>query len=152
MIWDLTQLRIGEAVIDIAICVRLDDRKDPQGLAEHGEFLGVDTQLAGLGNEGESLDTDYVADVEELLPDGIVHRLVLSRAYLIPLDVDLDPARGILELSERSRTHDPAGHQPSGYAHFLEIALLRIISFLDALCGGIDRIKRCRIRIDAQFP
>ncbi len=87
----VAELRIGERVIDNAVNL-LDDRENPKGLAQDCQLLGVDAELAGLGDECEALDADDVADVKQLLPDGVVHRLVLARADLVPLDVDLDPA------------------------------------------------------------
>ena len=147
----VAELRIREGVEDLAVLL-LDDRQHAQRLAQQGELLGVHAQLAGLGDEGETLDTDDVTDVQKLLPDGIVHSLVLFRADLIPLDIDLDPAGGILELAERSSSHNPAGHYPSRYAHFLEVTLFRVISFRNALGSGVYGIEGGRIRIDAQFP
>ena len=87
----VAQLGIGEGVIDNAVNL-LHDRKNPQRLAQNGKFLCVNTELSGLGDEGEALDADDVADVKQFLPDGVVHRLVLARADLVPLDVDLDPS------------------------------------------------------------
>ncbi len=147
----VAELRIGERVIDNAVNL-LYDRENPQGLAQDCQFLGVNAELACLGDEGESLDADDVTDVKQLLPDCVVHRLVLARADLVSLDVDLDPTRGILDFAERCRTHDSAGHQTACYADFLEVALLRIKTCLDLLGGRVDRIKRRRIRVDAQFP
>ena len=87
----VAQLGIGESVIDYSVHL-LHDRKNPQRLAQDSQFLGVDAELAGLGDEGESLDADDVTDVKELLPDSVVHCLVLARADFVPLDVDLDPS------------------------------------------------------------
>ena len=92
-------LRIGEGVEYLAVLL-LDDRQHPERFAKQGELFGVDAQLAGLGDEGEALDADDVADVKEFLPDGVVHRLVLSRTDFVALDVNLDAAGLILELAE----------------------------------------------------
>ena len=87
----VAELRIGERVIDDSVNL-LHDRKNPQRLAQNGKFLGMNTELAGLGDESEALDADDVTDVKQLLPDCVVHRLVLARADLVSLDVDLDPS------------------------------------------------------------
>ena len=147
----VAELRIGEGVIDNAVHL-LHDRENLQGLAQDGEFLGMDAELAGLGDEGESLDADDVTDVKEFLPDSVVHCLVLARADLVPLDVDLDSPCRVLYLAEGGRAHDSAGHQAARYADLLEVAFLRIESRLDLLGGRVDRIEWSRIRIDAQFP
>ena len=85
----VAELRIGERVIDYSVNL-LHDRKNPKGLAQNCKFLCVNAELAGLGDESEALDADDVTDVKQFLPDGVVHSLVLSRADLVPLDVDLD--------------------------------------------------------------
>ena len=138
--------------MDRTVGISLDDRKDLQRLAEHGEFLGMDRQLAGLGDEGETLDTDDVTDVQQFLEYGVVHRLVFARADLVTLDIDLDASALVLELHERSRTHDAARHDASGDADILEVPFLRLVAVEDLRGGRVDRIKRCRIRFDAQFP
>ena len=147
----VAQLGIGESVIDYSVNL-LHDRKNPQRLAQNGKFLCVNTELAGLGDEGEALDADDVADVKELFPDSVVHCLILTRADLVPLDVDLDSPCRVLDLAEGGRAHDSAGHQTARDADFLEVAFLWVKAGLDFLCGRIDRIEWRRIRIDAQFP
>ena len=73
----VTQLRIFEAVVHGAVGIRLHDGKNTQGLAQHGEFLGVNGQLARLGEEGKALDTHEVSDVQELFEHGVIQGFVL---------------------------------------------------------------------------
>ena len=130
----------------------LDDREHAQRLAQQRQFLRVDAELAGLGNEGEALDAHDVADVEQLLENGIVHRLVLAGADLIAFDIDLDAAGFVLKLHEGGSAHDAARHDSACDAEVLEVALLRIILVRNLPGGRIDRVKRCGIRLDAQGP
>ncbi len=146
----VAKFRIREGVMNLSVRL-LHDRKNAERLAQEGEFLGVDGELARLGDEGETLDSDYVADVEEFLEDGVVHCFVLARADIVTLNVYLDPAFGVLKFEERRRAHNAPGHHPSRYANVLKITFLRIVSFGDALCGRVDRIEWRRIWFDSQF-
>ena len=130
----------------------LDDGKHLERFAEHGQFLGMDGQLAGLGNEGKTLDAHDVADVEEFLEYGIVHRLVFAGTDFVAFDIDLDTAALVLEFHEGSGAHDAAGHDAARDADVVEIAFFRVKTRQDILCGGIDGVQGCRIRLDAQFP
>ena len=125
----VAELGVGECVVDLALLL-LDYREHPQGLGEDGQALGVYGELAGLGDEGVALDAHEVADVEELLEDGVVHGLVLAGADLVALDIDLNPAFGVLQLDERGGAHDAAAHHPAGYGYLREGALLRIVFLL----------------------
>ena len=111
----------------------------------------MDGELARLGDEGETLDPHEVADVQEFLEDGVVQGLVLAGADFVPLDVDLDAARRVLQLHEGGRAHDAAGHDASGDADVGEIALLGLVPFRDLDGRRIHGIQGCRIWIDAQF-
>ena len=146
------ELRIGEAVVDGAVGVGLDDREDTQGLRQDGQFLCMDGELAGLGEEGETLDANDVADVQELLEDGVVQRLVLAGADLVPLDIDLDAAGMVLQLHEGGGAHDAPGHDAAGDADILEVALFGVEARGDLRRRRIDRVERCRIGVDTEFP
>ena len=108
-------------------------------------------KLACLGDEGVTLDPHDVPDVEEFLPNGVVHGLVLAGADLVPLDIDLDPSGGVLDLSERGGSHDPPGHYAACYADIREIALFGIESVGDGLCRRVDRVEGSRVWIDSKF-
>ena len=68
----VAELRILEAVVHRAVGVGFHDGEDAEGLGEDGELLRMDGELARLGDEGEALDADDVADVQELLEDGVI--------------------------------------------------------------------------------
>ena len=87
----VAELGVGDGVMHHPVGL-LDYGKYTEALAEEGELLGMDAQLSRLGEECETLDSHYVAYVKQLLPYGVVHRLVLSGADFIALDVYLDPA------------------------------------------------------------
>ena len=95
----VAEFRVSEGIEDLSVKL-LHDRKHAQGLAQQGKLLGMDAELTGLGEESETLDSDNIPYVKEFLPDGVVHGLVLTRANLIPLDINLNASRFILELSE----------------------------------------------------
>ncbi len=147
----VAEFRVGDRIEHLTVHL-LHYRKHFQRFAQQGEFLGVHAELACLGDEGEALDPHYVADVEELLPDGVVHRLVLEGADFIALDVYLYPAGAVLQLPEGGCAHYPAAHKPARYAHFLEVALVGVIFRGNLRGGGIDGVFCCRIRLYAQFP
>ena len=148
----VAQLRIVETVVDCAVSVGLDYRKHAQALAENGESLGVDGELAGLGDESITGNADYVTYVQQFLENGVVHGFVLVRADLVSLDIDLDAAFGVLKLHERSCTHDAAAHDAACYHNVVEIAFFCVITSFDGSAGSIDRILCGRIRLDAKFP
>ena len=110
----VTLLRIRECVIDLTLLL-LHYRQHPERLGEHRKALGVNGELTGLGDEGIALYADEVTYIQQLLEDGIVHRLVLARTDLVALDIDLNPALGVLQLDKRGGSHDTAAHHPAGY-------------------------------------
>ena len=111
----------------------------------------MDAELAGLGVECESLDTDDVTYVQKFLEDSVVHGLVLARAQLIAFDIDLDPSGRILQLEEGGGTHDASRHHPSGNAYVLHVAFLRIIVFGYAFCGSAYRVLRGWVGVDTDL-
>ncbi len=131
----VAHFRVGECIVHHAVHF-LHDREHAEALAEHREFLDVDAELAGLGDEGVSLDADYIAYVEELLPHGVVHGLVFAGADFVPLDVDLDAAALVLKFAERRRAHYAAAHDAACEAHVREVTLLGI-EVLAYVFGGI---------------
>ena len=147
----VAQFGIGESVVNLALGF-FDYRKHAQRLAQESELLGVNAQLAGLGYECKPFDADDVANVQELLPHGVVHGLVFTGADLVAFDVDLNASALVLQFAERRCAHDAAAHKPSRYAHFVEIAFFGVVTGGDFSCVGVDRIFCCRIGIYAQFP
>ena len=137
--------------MDGTVGIGLDDGEDAEGFGQDSEFLRVDGQLARLGDEGEALDTHDVADVQQFLEYGVVQGFVLAGADLVPLDIDLDASRVVLQFHEGSRAHDAAGHDAAGDADVGEVALLGLEARRDLRRGGVDGVERGRIWIDAQF-
>ena len=56
--------------------------------------------FAGFGYEGEALDTDEIAYVEQFLEDGIVECRVIGRTDVVATYVDLYPAGVVLDFEE----------------------------------------------------
>ena len=75
----VAKLGVVEGVIDIALGISLDDRQRLEALAEHGQLLSMDANLASLCSEHIALDADEVAKVEELLEERIGLSPTLSR-------------------------------------------------------------------------
>ena len=146
----VAEFRVREGVENLSVLL-FDYRKHAQGLAQQGELLYVDGKLAGLGDEGETLDAHDVAYVEEFLEDCVVHSLVLARADLVAVDVNLYASALVLNFSKGCRSHYPAAHQTACQAEVGQFAFFRIEFFLHFLCGGVYRIKRSRIRFYSQI-
>ena len=68
----VAELRILEAVVHRAVGIGFHDGEDTEGLGQDGKLFRMDGKLARLGNEGETLDADDVADVQQLLEYGII--------------------------------------------------------------------------------
>ena len=83
-------------------------------------------RLAHLGLKYKALDTHVVADVEQLLEDRVIHRLVLAGADVVALYVDLHSTRAILYICERRLTHHPLEHDSTRQGDLLKVALLLI--------------------------
>ncbi len=147
----VAEFRVGEAVVDGTVGIGLDDGEHPQRLGQHAQRAGMHRQLAGLGDEGEAGDADDVADIQQFLEDGVVERLVLSGADVVPLDIDLDAAGVVLQFDERGGAHDAAAHDAAREADVLEVVLFRIVAGGDLRRGGADRVERGRIGVDAEF-
>ena len=67
----VTLLGIFKLVVCLAVLV-LDDRQRLQTLRQQRDFLGMNRNLAHLCLEDETLDTDEVADVEQLLEHLVI--------------------------------------------------------------------------------
>ena len=146
----VTHLGIGKSVVHHAVNL-LYDGEHPQALAQHGELLHMDAELAGLGDESKALDTHHVADVHQLLPHGVVHVFVFTGTDLVALDIDLDAAGLVLQFPERCCTHDAAAHQAPRKAHVGKVALLWIEARRHLGGSGIYGIKSRRIGLDSKF-
>src|ERR1043166_5924743 len=66
-----------------------------------------DRHFPRLCPEQPTLDADHVAQIEQL------HDLVRLGPNVVDLEVDLNPARAILEMRERRLTHGAQQHEPS---------------------------------------
>ena len=146
----VAHFRIGECVEHLAVEF-LHDRQNAQRLAQKRKLLSVHAELAGLGEEREALDTDYITYVEEFLPHGVVHSLIFIGADLVALDIDLDASAFVLQFAERSRAHNAAAHQTAGDAHFLEVSFLRIEAGLNLGGVRVHGVKGGGVGLDSEF-
>ena len=145
------ELRVRECVEHFAVLF-LYDRKHPKWLAQKRKFLCVHWKLASLGDECETFDSDYVTDVKKLLENRVVHGLVFARTYLVTVDIDLYASGLILDFTEWGRSHYAPWHYTAGNDNFLEIFFLRVIFFLYLPGRCVNRVKCCRVRLDAELP
>ena len=108
--------------------------------------------LARVGDEGEALDADKVAYVEQLLEDGVVEGGVTLGADVVAADIYLYPARVVLQLEERGAAHDAAAHDAAGDAYVGKVGGVVGRESLCDLCGrGRDVKHGGGIGLDAQF-
>ena len=91
---------------DVVIAGRLMSRRI-MGAASFGEIQDESGRIQVYINrdeicpgEDKTFDTDDISDVKEFLEYGIVHRLVFTWADFISVDVDLDTAALVLDLSK----------------------------------------------------
>ena len=84
----------------------------------------MDREFTGFGFEYCSFYPDDVSKVP-LLEFGI-----LPFRYIIPFDVELDPAGHILDVGECSLAHNPASHHPAGQFHFQAKRFKRFVVFI----------------------
>ena len=121
----ITLLGIIESVVRYAVFV-FDDRQGSERFREHGQFLCVYADLTHLRAEYKTLDTDEVTDIQQFLEYHIVHLLLYGcrrlafcnrRLDVITGNIHLNTTLRVLQLDERSLTHDTLAHQSSRNAH-----------------------------------
>ena len=146
----VAQLGVAEGVVDHAVLL-FHDRQGAQTLAEHLEALHMDGSLTHLGDKHIARHADDVANVEQTLENGIVEGLVLVGAYLVALDIELDTAKGVLQLDKRGGSHDAAAHDAAGNAHILEQRVVLGKLLKDFTTLAVHLIEGGGIRIDSEL-
>ena len=130
----VAKLGVVEGVIDVTIGICLDDRQRLEALGEYCQLLRMDANLARLCAEHIALDADEVAQVEELLEDGVVEGGVLAICESVTSDVDLDASFRVLQFCKSCFAHDALRHDAAGYADVSAVlgcrSLADVISFL----------------------
>ncbi len=147
----VTHLGVGEGVERLAVLL-LDHGQRTHRLRNDGQFAAVHRQLARVGAEREALHAHEVADVEQLLEDGVVQRRIALGADVVAADVDLYAARVVLEFEKRDAAHDAARHDAARQAHRVEVALVGVVAFGDFARRGRHVVPFGRIGVDAQVP
>ena len=110
----------------------------------------MDGGLTHLGDKHIARHANDVADVEQAFEDSVVEGLVLTGAYLVALDIELDTAVGVLQLDKRGGAHDAAAHDAAGDRDVLEerVVLGELLQNVGAF--AVDLIEGCGIGIDTQ--
>src|SRR5690606_25154127 len=67
----ITLLRIGKRIIGFAICF-FYNRQWTERFRQYGEFFDMDRDFSSLCGEYVSVDAYDIADIHELLKDGII--------------------------------------------------------------------------------
>ena len=150
------QFGVGEGIVHVALLVGLHHGQRPQGLGQHGELLHVERQFPGAGAEREAPQSDEVAQVQQLLEDLVVERLVLAGADLVAGDVDLLIPGVVAQHGEAGLAHDAHAHQAAGHHHvggglftFRRACSGKVL--LEGGRGMRDRESGGRKGLDAQF-
>ena len=110
----------------------------------------MNRQLAGLCDKRKALNTNEIADVEQLFEYGVVECCILALAHIVAADIDLDSARVVLNLEERRATHNSAAHNTACNANVLIVILFGVEILLN-FSGGCRYIEHlCGVGINAQ--
>ena len=96
----VTALRVSEGIVDIALRIGLDHWKGAKRLGDEFQLLHQDGEFTCLGLELGSGYRNEIPDIEEFLEDVIIKRLILSRADLIPVDIELHASFSIFQLGK----------------------------------------------------
>ena len=109
-------LWVVEAVVCYTIFV-FHDREWAERFSQHGEFLCVHTDLAHLGAEGKTFDTNKVTYIKQFLEDYVVHLLLYGGSCLafwgrgldvVAAYIYLDTTFRVLQFDKRCLTHNTA--------------------------------------------
>src|ERR1051326_302298 len=101
------QLGVRQLAVALPLRILLAERQRAQRLGEQRKPLHPHGHFTGLGPEQRTLDADHVAQIEQF------NDLVRLGPDVVDLEVDLNPARAILEMRERRLTHGAQQHEPS---------------------------------------
>ena len=115
-------------------------------LAQELDVVGLDAQLAGLGHHHGAGGADEVAQVDELLPDGVVPAV----GQVVAADDDLDAAGAVFQVGKAHLAHDANALQPSGHGNLDVAGRAR---FVERTGGGdgVGAFDARRIRVDARI-
>src|SRR5437588_1334584 len=109
LVGDQVELAMTKAGFDVLQAVMLL-RRGAQGLGEDGVRRHPQRELAALGRERHSVDTDQVAQIESQQP------LEALLSELVDACLELDPPRAVHEVKERHPALAAPRAQPPRYA------------------------------------
>ena len=147
-------LGVVEAIIRYTIFI-LHDRQRTERLSENGKFFGMYRNLAHLGAENKTFNTDDIADIEQFLEYHVIH-LLLSRGgrltfgrrslNIVAAHIYLNAAFRILNLNKRSLAHDTLAHKTACNTNSIAciplalFARCRRLHYTILIGGKIDKI------------
>ena len=124
----VSQLRVIELVVCHTVLIFHDGQR-LQRLAQQGNLLCMNRNLACLGSKNKTLDADEVTDVKKFLEYFVVKVLIFSRTDLVTLNIHLNTALGVLQFRKTGLTHDAARHHSSGYHHVTRILCRGLLAY-----------------------
>ena len=141
----IAQLGVLKLVVGHTVLI-LHDRQGLEALAQQRQLFGVNADFAGLGAEDETLDTDKVTDIHQLLEHLVIQVFVVARAHVITGDIHLNATLGVLQLGKAGLTHHAAAHQTAGDNYLALFAIHEVVTDIGRIsiygkfvCGiGID--------------
>ena len=121
----IAYLRIGQS-IELLTILLLNDWEWADRLRQYGKLTTMYRQLACIGAECKTLNTDKVANIEQLLKYGVIECWVALRTDVVTTDIYLNTTCVVLQLEERCATHNTAAHNTTGDGYCLELRWLCI--------------------------
>ena len=119
----VAQIGIGQAVILL--------RQGLERLREQGNRAGTHRDFAALGAEHRALHADDVANVQlAAIGKGFL-------AHVVHLDIELNPARPILQIGEDRLAHAALGHDATGNTNGLLLQLVETVSHVLRVVGNV---------------
>ena len=129
----------------------LHDGERLDALGEHGEFLRMNRDFARLRTEYVALDTDEVAEVEQLLEYCVVEFFVFAGADVVASDVNLCATLRVEQFDEGCLAHYAAAHHTTCDAHLAGLFFIFVKVFANVSRVCVDGIFCCRVGVDAHI-
>ena len=145
----IAHLWVGQG-IELLTILLLHDWEWADRLRQNGELTAVYRQLACVGAECKTLYTDKVANIEQLLKHSVIECRVALRTNIVTADIYLNTTCVVLQLEERSATHNTAAHNTTCDGYRLELCRLSIELCCYLRSGSRHIETLCWIGVDTE--
>src|SRR5256885_5439345 len=132
------QLGVRQLAVPHPARVLFAERQRPQRLRQQRQPLDPHGDLPRLGAEQGPLHPDHVPQVEQL------HDLILLGAEGVDLEVDLDPAAGVLQMPEGRLAHRAQQHEPPRQPVHRRVALAESLERRAGGAGALEPVREPR--------